>query len=147
MFQSLDRLGAMIGLLRDPNASPVACDELVESILAVLDAAGADKKQGSQAEMDRLMKAVANEVAAPLPAAAAAETESVPGAGAPKAQIAMYRCKPWRPRRRPWRHLPMMARPMTCCRPICWRMSPRPRPKDAVLAGSVCFQRAPPCKG
>jgi two-component system chemotaxis sensor kinase CheA len=32
MFQSLDRLQAMVGLLRDPDAPPVVCDELVESI-------------------------------------------------------------------------------------------------------------------
>ena len=80
MFQSLDRLGAMIGLLRDPDASPVVCDELVESIRAVLDAAGADKKQGSQAEMDRLMQSVASAVAAPtrLPQVAAGEGTATP---------------------------------------------------------------------
>jgi two-component system, chemotaxis family, sensor kinase CheA len=69
MFQSLDRLGALIGLLRDPQLPPVVCDELVESIRCVLEAAGAEKKQGSQAEMDRLLKAAVSETAAaPMPA-------------------------------------------------------------------------------
>ena len=90
MFQSLDRLGAMVGLLRDPDAPTVACDELVESIRVVLDAAGADKKQGSQAEMDRLMKTVAGAVVPPAPlpqtavgeiATAAAERAGPPSVG------------------------------------------------------------------
>ncbi len=55
MFMGLDQLTALIGLLKEPGGEPVECDAVVEAIRRLLQAAGAEKKQVTQAEAEHAL--------------------------------------------------------------------------------------------
>ena len=50
MFMGLDQLTAMVGLLKEPGGEPVVCDAVLEAIRRMLQTAGAEKKQTTQAD-------------------------------------------------------------------------------------------------
>ena len=52
MFMGLDQLVAMVGLLKEPGGEPVDCDAVLQAIRRLLQAAGAEKKQATQADAD-----------------------------------------------------------------------------------------------
>ncbi len=53
MFMGLDQLTAMVGLLKEPGGEPVVCDAVLEAIRRMLQTAGAEKKQTTQADAER----------------------------------------------------------------------------------------------
>jgi len=55
MFMGLDQLVAMVGLLKEPDGEPVDCDAVLEAIRRLLQAAGAEKKQATQADAERTL--------------------------------------------------------------------------------------------
>jgi two-component system chemotaxis sensor kinase CheA len=55
IFKGLDQLAALIELLKDPQREPVDCTAVVDAIRILLQTAGVEKKQSSQAEAERLM--------------------------------------------------------------------------------------------
>lgn len=57
MFMGLDQLTAMVGLLKEPGGDPVECDATLEAIRRVLQIAGAEKKQATQADAERALGA------------------------------------------------------------------------------------------
>lgn len=57
MFQAIDRLGGLIDSLKNPDAEPVECETVVEGIGQVLRAAGAERKQSTQADAERALNA------------------------------------------------------------------------------------------
>lgn len=64
MFRSVDRLGSLVNALKEPDAEPIECDSVVESIRQILQSAGVERQQGSQAEMDRVLAAAQEAVSA-----------------------------------------------------------------------------------
>ncbi len=72
MFQAVDRLVGLVDALKDPDAEPVECASVVEGIGRVLQAAGAERKQTTQADAE---KAIAQETAAAAAPPPAQETE------------------------------------------------------------------------
>jgi len=75
MFQAIDRLGGLVEVLKDPEADPVECESVVEGIGRVLRAAGAERRQSSQADAERAMAAETAE-ASSGPVAKAAPSRS-----------------------------------------------------------------------
>ena len=71
MFMGLDQLTAMVGLLKEPGGEPVDCDAVLEAIRRMLQTAGAEKKQTTQADAERAMASATGEGAEALPAAGA----------------------------------------------------------------------------
>jgi two-component system, chemotaxis family, sensor kinase CheA len=61
MFMGLDQLTAMVGLLKEPGGDPVDCDAVLEAIRRVLQTAGAEKKQTTQADAERALVSTAAE--------------------------------------------------------------------------------------
>ena len=57
MFMGLDQLTAMVGLLKEPSGEPVDCDAVLEAIRRMLQTAGAEKKQTTQADAERALGA------------------------------------------------------------------------------------------
>jgi two-component system, chemotaxis family, sensor kinase CheA len=55
MFMGLDQLTAMIGLLKEPGGEPVDCDAVLEAIRRVLQTAGAERTQTTQADAERAL--------------------------------------------------------------------------------------------
>lgn len=64
VFMGLDHVTALIGLLKEPGGEPVDCSAVLDSIHRVLQAAGAEKKQATQADAERALAATAAEAAA-----------------------------------------------------------------------------------
>ena len=71
MFMGLDQLTAMVGLLKEPGGEPVDCDAVLEAIRRMLQTAGAEKKQTTQADAERAAESATGEGAEALPAAGA----------------------------------------------------------------------------
>ena len=71
MFMGLDQLTAMVGLLKEPGGEPVDCDAVLEAIRRMLQTAGVEKKQTTQADAERALGSTAGEGAEALPAAGA----------------------------------------------------------------------------
>ena len=69
MFMGLDQLTAMVGLLKEPGGEPVDCDAVLEAIRRMLQTAGAEKKQTTQADAERALGSAAGEGAEALPTA------------------------------------------------------------------------------
>lgn len=61
MFRGLDQLVAMVGLLKEPGSDVVDCDGVVEEIRRVLQDAGAEKKQATQADAELALGPAAGE--------------------------------------------------------------------------------------
>jgi two-component system chemotaxis sensor kinase CheA len=57
VFMGLDRLVALIDRLKEPEGEPVDCGVVVESIRQLLQTAGVERKQSSQADAERAMRA------------------------------------------------------------------------------------------
>ncbi len=70
VFMGLDQLTALIDRLKAPGGEPVDCTAVVDSIRRLLQAAGVERKQSSQADAERAMT-----------------TESSPPAPMPKAEL------------------------------------------------------------
>jgi two-component system, chemotaxis family, sensor kinase CheA len=75
VFQAVDRLTGLVETLKDPHAEPVNCDSVLEGIRNVLQSAGVERKQTSQADAERALQAET----------AAAPVAAVPEAMAPVA--------------------------------------------------------------
>ncbi len=71
MFMGLDQLTAMLGLLKEPGGEPVDCDAVLEAIRQMLQTAGAEKKQATQADAERALGSATGEGAETLPAGGA----------------------------------------------------------------------------
>ena len=69
MFQALDRLVNMVEALREPNAAPVECEAITEDIRRLLQSAGAERRQSTQADAERALQATPAAPAAPAPPA------------------------------------------------------------------------------
>jgi len=52
VFQAADRLGQMVEALKDPNHPPIESEDVIASIATTLKAAGVDKEQGSQSDIE-----------------------------------------------------------------------------------------------
>lgn len=84
MFQAIDRLVALTEALKDQDADPVECGPVLDGIRQVLQAAGVERQQSSQADAERALQdspaEAASEAAAPehpaaeIPAPACDET-------------------------------------------------------------------------
>ncbi|HUT92428.1 MAG TPA: Hpt domain-containing protein [Thermoguttaceae bacterium] len=55
MFMGLDQLTALVDLLKEPGAEPVDCDAVIEGIRRLLQSAGVERKQASQADAERAL--------------------------------------------------------------------------------------------
>lgn len=80
IFQAVDRVAGLVELLKDPDAEPVECDSIAESIQKVLQAAGAERQHLTGAAAQQAAEAA---IAAPQPSGAAAQCER-PGQGPPE---------------------------------------------------------------
>ena len=61
MFQGLDHLVALVGLLKEPGRDPVSCDGIMEAIRGLLQRAHVERGQATQAEAEQALAAVAGE--------------------------------------------------------------------------------------
>ena len=57
VFRGLDHLTALIGLLKQPGGEPVDCNVVVEAIRCLLQTAGVERAQSSQADAEKAMQA------------------------------------------------------------------------------------------
>jgi two-component system chemotaxis sensor kinase CheA len=100
MFQAIDRLGALVEGLKTPTADRVECESVVEGITKVLRAAGAEKRQSTQADAERALssavEAAASETQNQTPATVEAEPALQPEA-APAASPAPQPPSPAQP--------------------------------------------------
>jgi two-component system chemotaxis sensor kinase CheA len=69
MFQSIDRLVGLVGILKEPNQEPVDCTEVIEGIHRVLSSAGVEKAMSSQADAEKALEQLPTEATAEVPAA------------------------------------------------------------------------------
>lgn len=58
IFEAVDRLGALVAALKDPNAEPVAYEEVLENIHQLLNACGAERGASTQADAERALAAL-----------------------------------------------------------------------------------------
>lgn len=58
IFEAVDRLGALVAALKDPNAEPVAYEEVLEKIHQLLSACGAERGASTQADAERALAAL-----------------------------------------------------------------------------------------
>ena len=72
MFRSVDRLTAMVELLRTTDGDPVACDDLIADVQSLLLATHAERPQATQAETELVMAAIQAASAKPEDASPAA---------------------------------------------------------------------------
>jgi two-component system chemotaxis sensor kinase CheA len=91
VFQAVDRLTGLVESLKDPNSAPVECDSVLEGIKNLLQSAGAERQQTSQADAERALQAeMAAATVAPAPAVepppAPSETPAV-AAAAPLPEV------------------------------------------------------------
>ncbi len=62
MFQGVDRLVGLVDVLKDPDAEPVECDSVSEGIRRLLQSAGVERRQSSQADAERALVEPAPEI-------------------------------------------------------------------------------------
>ena len=67
VFMGLDRLTALVELLKEPGAEPVDCDAVLNGIRQLLQSAGAERQKTSQADAERALAAGMAEARAALP--------------------------------------------------------------------------------
>lgn len=86
VFLGIDQLTALVELLKDPSGEPVDSSEVIERIRGLLESAGAERKQSSQADAERALSGAAAEPAtepaaqsaAPDPFADLRDEENIP---------------------------------------------------------------------
>jgi two-component system chemotaxis sensor kinase CheA len=79
IFMGLDQLVALIDRLKEPGGEPVDCTAVVDAIRRLLQTAGVERKQSSQADADKFMSAGAGgETPLPSPPALLPEGEGSP---------------------------------------------------------------------
>ncbi len=66
VFQAVDRLGALVETLKNPESEPVECEVVVEQIANMLKSAGCERKQTSQADAERALRGATEPEAAPV---------------------------------------------------------------------------------
>ncbi len=71
MFQAVDRLVAMVDALKDPDGGPVCCGEVLEGIGSLLQTAGVERKQSSQADAENALADLVDNAPEPDPEPAA----------------------------------------------------------------------------
>lgn len=62
MFQAVDRLVAMVDVLKDPEGESVGCAEVVQGISNLLQEAGVERKKSSQADAENALADLTTEV-------------------------------------------------------------------------------------
>jgi len=67
VFMGVDQLTALVELLKDPEAEPVDCDAVLEGIRQLLRSAGAERKQSSQADAERVLSGTSSETSPEIP--------------------------------------------------------------------------------
>ena len=67
VFQSVDRLGALIEALKDPDADEVDCEGIFADIQKLLQEAGVEKTQATQADAERALALALEEAASSPP--------------------------------------------------------------------------------
>ncbi|MBN1910171.1 MAG: chemotaxis protein CheA [Pirellulales bacterium] len=55
MFQAVDRLVGLVAVLKDPSREPVECESVISQIAALLQSAGAERQQSTQADAERAL--------------------------------------------------------------------------------------------
>ncbi len=85
VFQAVDRVAALVELLRDPEGEPVDCEPIIESIQKVLRAAGAERQHLTGAAAQKAAEAAAAEGHAE--SADGSEPEQVSQAEPPAGQV------------------------------------------------------------
>ena len=73
MFMGLDQLTSLVDLLKEPGGEPADCDAVLEGIRRLLQSAGVERKQASQADAERALA---------MGVPGATTESSVPGAAA-----------------------------------------------------------------
>ena len=66
-LMGVDQLTALVELLKDPQAEPVNCDEVLEGIRQLLRSAGAERKQSSQADAEKAIEALPSDARPDIP--------------------------------------------------------------------------------
>ena len=61
MFQAVDRLVAMVDVLKDPDGESVECTEVVQGISSLLQEAGVERKKSSQADAENALSDLTDE--------------------------------------------------------------------------------------
>ncbi len=61
MFQAVDRLVAMVDVLKAPDAEPVSCNQVIQGISNLLQKAGVERKKSSQADAEKALADLAEE--------------------------------------------------------------------------------------
>lgn len=62
MFQAVDRLVAMVDVLKEPDGESVGCAEVVQGISSLLQEAGVERKKSSQADAENALADLTSEV-------------------------------------------------------------------------------------
>lgn len=88
VFQAIDRLGALVETLKNPESEPVECDAVVEQIANMLQSAGCERKQTSQADAERALQDATEPEAAPAEPIALESAELVKPAATPPTTVA-----------------------------------------------------------
>ncbi len=85
VFQAVDRLGALVQSLKDPGSEDVPCEAVIEQIARMLQSAGCEKQQTSQADAERALQSAGDEAFAAVAEAADDEAcqKEVPCAAPP----------------------------------------------------------------
>ncbi len=65
LFQAVDRLVALVGVLKEPDAAAVECESVLEGIGRMLQAAGAERRQSTQADAEAALHSASCGVAEP----------------------------------------------------------------------------------
>ncbi|MFZ5831534.1 MAG: Hpt domain-containing protein, partial [Planctomycetota bacterium] len=73
VFRAIDRLGGLVETLKNPSADQVECDSVIQSIGEMLQSAGVERKQTTQADAERALTADTDAAAAPSPPAESSE--------------------------------------------------------------------------
>jgi two-component system, chemotaxis family, sensor kinase CheA len=69
MFQGIDRLGALVNVLKEPDGEAIDCDNVLEGIHRVLESAGVEKQIASQADAEKELSQLTAKEAAGEPEA------------------------------------------------------------------------------
>ncbi len=67
VFMGVDQLTALVELLKNPDAEPFDCDAVLEGIRQLLRSAGAERKQSSQADAEKVLSGTPSETSPEIP--------------------------------------------------------------------------------
>ncbi len=87
MFQGIDRLVGLVGVLKDSDAEEVECESVIQGIAELLQSAGVERNQSSQADAERALADAVDELAEQLPPVPEVTAEKEP-APAPTPAVA-----------------------------------------------------------